>query len=255
MRLIVLVFFSLAWQVNNASAESLREVLSRHMQARGGSETLEKANIIYLRMVIYLPSGKKETISWATRDRKVRINEAKPNTNTHKSIVINGDLGYEIITENYPVVRKAPEKRKLTKAETAEYWTQAFWPLIGANEFNSLYGYKLHLLGKKKLEGGTYWVIRANATHKTPTSYVSEVHLFIDSETYLLSHTKSKTGEGGREMEYHFSDFQFLGPIVIPLKSESIDAMTKIVRRMHKIRHAKLNPDIESGRFDPNVPR
>lgn len=223
--LLVLIF---GWQISNA--QTLDEILSKHMQALGGEEALkaERNSVAELEMIV--PGGLTGKLkSYFKYPNKLRL---EMDLKIMKSLTIyDGEKGW-IQDANGQV-------RELAGMELEDITSELYF---------SLYGYlfperakgKVEYLGREEAGGINYYVVQATPEGTDP------VKMFLHPVTYLIDKAVSK--HDIVVVTNYFSDYKDFGGVKVPT-SMVINMGDPAYDIKSTLINIELNPELSDDLF------
>jgi hypothetical protein len=219
-----------------AAAQSIDEIVARHIAARGGLERWQAVRS--LRMTGRATAGPgREALVVREIKRPGRVRTEFTFQGITGVYAYDGARGWQVSPLTGVV---EPQALDPENAQAALEQADLEGPLVGGTKK----GYAIALIGRETIAGRDAFRIRL-----TPkTGPVLEQHL--DAETYLLLRTDSTRQLRGRtvQLETSFSAYRAIGGLMFPHTIE-FGARGRPGRVQIVVETVELNPAIDDGRF------
>ncbi|MEI8133837.1 MAG: hypothetical protein WCH46_02020 [bacterium] len=231
-RNIALALFALLLSVTSLRAETVEEIITKHIAAIGGSDAWKKITSVKVSGTV-MAQGTEVNVSRTVVNKK----------GMRQDVTLMGMNGYTIITPTAGVSFMPFGGQQKPEAMTADDVKQFEDELDTQNELVDCKqkGHSLELMGKEDVEGTECYKI------KLTTKGGNVKTLFIDPSNYYLIREIKKIKANGQEMEntINYSNFQKLPEgIVFPmnfgmvfgeLTIKKVEINTKIDESIFKI--------------------
>lgn len=220
----------------SASAQTLEEILARHVAARGGAERI--AAITSLRMTGKARGRRgRELLLVREIARPGRIRLEFTSDGMTGVFAFDGEQGWQISPFDGELEPRAmdPQNELL-----AAYHAEIGGPLVDAQSK----GHRLELAGRASVDGRDAWKLELTPEHGGVR------HLYLDAESYLQVRTETTREIRGRQLglQASFGDYRetagVLFPHVIEIGVERRPRSLKIV-----VESVEVNPQIDETRF------
>ncbi len=217
-----------------ASAQSLDEIIAKHIQARGGAEKLKAVKSI------------KQTGAFIQQGQELPLTiQVKRPNNLRFEISVQGQsviLGYDgTVGWGINPFLGSKDPQKLPDEQLKDVIDQA--DIDGILVDYKEKGHKVELVGKEDLEGSPAYKLKISKKNGD-TEYI-----FLDAGNYLevKSVDKQKTPGGEVEVETYQSDFKAVEGVLFPHAIESkAQGQTVLQIKLNKI---EVNSAIDDGLF------
>ena len=181
------VVLALALSPAPASAQTVDEVVARHLEARGGEARLKGVQTIKLTRTVATPFSKVNVVTYRKRPNLLRV-EQGPAGQPPIARGVNGDAAWDTI-QGKPVLRPAPlaaESRELDADFDGDLLVD--WKTKG---------HTVTLEGKEAISGTDTYKLKV--TTKTGATR----QIYLDANTYLdRQHTGVQNLPGNRKYEF-----------------------------------------------------
>ena len=219
-----------------AAAQTIEEIVARHMAARGGLERWQA--IRSLRMTGRVVAGPgREALVIREIKRPGRVRTEFTFQGITGVYAYDGKRGWQVSPLTGIVEPQALEPEN---AQAALEQTDIEGLLVGGAKK----GYTMILVGRETIAGRDAFRIRL--TPKTGPA----VEQYLDAETYLLLRTDSTREARGRavHLEATYSDYRAVGGLMFPHGIE-FGARERPGRVQIVVETVEINPVIDDGRF------
>ncbi len=202
MKKIFIAFASL-FAIGSVSAQSVDEVISKHIAALGGKENIEKVQNVVMEGTLTV-QGMPISVTTTVVQNKLMRND----------ISVGGMKNFDMTTDKEGWVFMTFQGMQKPEPKTAEDVKEAQTDLdISGTLYNyATKGHKVELLGKEDVEGTECFKIKANLASGKEETY------FIDPASYMIVRTTSKKKVNGQEMELtvDMSDYKDVDGVKMP---------------------------------------
>ena len=228
---IVSIAFIALFFTNVINAQTVDEVINKHIEAIGGKENWKKLNSIKMEANINVQGNDIPVVIYQVHNKA-----------TKSEINFQGTVNYNIVTKEggwkfFPIMGQAsPEPMTEDELKTG----QDQLDIQGDFLDYATKGNKVELIGKESVDGTDAFKIRL--TRKN----ASEVVYLIDSKTNYIIRAISKVKANGQEVEQTaiFSNYQKLPEgIVIPFTMEGMGPAPIVISKV------EVNPVIDDAIF------
>jgi outer membrane lipoprotein-sorting protein len=207
-RAIALVFAIAFLSTLNASAQTVDEVIAKHVQARGGLEKIKAIKSAKVTGKLVMQGIEIPVIIQQKRPNKMRLDA----TFQGKSLVqaYDGATAWKI-----DPFQGTSEPEKSAGEEEKQTIEQS--DMDGALIDYKVKGHALELVGKEDVEGTPVY-------HLKLTKKSGDIsHIFIDAENYLeiKSTAKRKTPGGEMEVETFYGNYKPINGLIFPFSIEA----------------------------------
>jgi len=221
---------------------SLDDLIGRNVQAMGGAAALNAVQSIKVDLHIVDPGFEVDGTYHAARPGKMRIDVSAGGKHVYTE-AFNGIRGWQWKGEGDPVA----ESDKATAA--LRHGVELPGKLFGLHEVRQR-GNNLELIGREKIDGMNYYVLRMSLTDGYSTS------LYMDPQTWFITRRRDvrplhvDIDPTPTTIESRSSDFRQVQGVMFPFASVDIDLKTGKELESASIRSITLNPPIEPVFFD-----
>lgn len=191
----VLIAVAALFTVGFASAQTVDEVINKHIEALGGKEKIEKIKNVVMEGSLTVQGTKVDMTITTVHNKLMR-----------QDISVAGMKGYDIMTDTAGWSFMPFQGMQKPEPKTAEAVKDG---LSDLDLTGSLYNYaakgnKAELLGKEDVEGTECYKVKVTMASGKEETY------FIDPASYLIVRAKSKRKVNGQEMEMitNLSDYK-----------------------------------------------
>jgi hypothetical protein len=202
--LIVFGLFILALVIAQfAQAQTVDEVIDKHVKALGGKENLNKI----LNVVM------EGSLSIQGTEIALTLTQVHNKLN-RQDITAMGMRGFELLTDkdgwSYMPFQGMQKPEPKTEDEVKQ--SQSDLDIAGPLVDYAAKGHKVELVGKEDVDGTECYKIKASLVSG------KELTFFIDPSTYLIIRTKEKRKMNGQEMDLQtdFSDYKDVEGVKMP---------------------------------------
>ena len=182
----IFIAFATLFTIGTASAQTVDEVIAKHIEALGGKEKIEKIQNVVMEGTLTV-QGMPIAVTTTVVQNKLMRND----------ITVGGMKNFDMTTDNEGWVFMRFQGMQKPEPKTAEDVKegQSDLDLTGTLYNYAAKGNKVELLGKEDVEGTECFKIKANlATGKEET-------YFIDPASYMIVRSTSKKKVNGQEVE------------------------------------------------------
>ena len=202
--LIVFGLFILALVVAQfAQAQTVDEIIDKHVKALGGKENLNKIQNVIM----------EGGFNFQGAEIAVTLTQVHNKLN-RQDIFVNGMHGFELLTDKdgwaYMPFRGMQKPEPKTEDEVKQ--SQSDLDIAGPLVDYAAKGHKVELVGKEDVDGTECFKIKALLKSG------KELTFFIDPSTYLIIRIKEKRKMNGKEVELQtdFSDYKDVEGVKMP---------------------------------------
>ena len=235
-RLMLACLFGLAPLAGFAHAQTVDEIVARHIEARGSAAQWQAVRTLRMTGRAMAGPGREALI---TREIKQpgRVRTEFTFQGITGVFAFDGKRGWQISPLTGVIEpRLMPAGEALLAVEQADLEG----PLVAAPR----HGAALVLVGRETIAGRETFRIRV-----TPKSGPPQEH-YLDGETFLILRSDTNRSVGGRNVavETAFSDYRSVGGLVFPHSIE-MGAANRPDRLRIVVETIELNPTIDDSRF------
>lgn len=223
---------------------SLADVISRHTEARGGADALDRVNSAAIEVEI-TENGQTFPIRYYA--------VADPRPLARVDVVIDGQRVYSEGVDSAGVWLWPADEAE-ARASVAEGSANALIHgvesnLVGLHRFEQR-GHKLALMPRDTIDGVAYYVIETTFStgHKT--------YFYIDPESWMIARKRDERAyhpdadETKQRVESRFSDFQKTDGVLYSNRNEDIDLNTGETLSTNRVLSRAINPELPEGLFE-----
>ncbi len=219
-----------------ASAQTVDDLVSKYLAARGGLDKLKALKAIRMSGTMTVGPGTEAPVVLETK---------RPN-NMRMEFTLQGMTGVQAFDGStawavLPFMGKNdPEALPSEQAKMFEEQADFDGPLVGYKEK----GHTVEVVGKEAVEGTDAYKLKVTMKNGETR------HIFLDAEYFLEIRTEGSRNIRGSQVEFESSigDYKDVGGIMFP---HSIDSGAKGSPQRQKLTITKieLNPELEDTRF------
>ena len=194
----------LGWLPSPAAAQTMDEIVARHMAARGGAARWQQIRSLRMAGRAFAGPGREALVTREIK-RPGRVRTEFTFQGLTGVYAFDGKRGWQVS----PLTGVLdPRPLEMENAQVAAEQAD----LEGALAGGAKKGYTLALIGREPIDGRDALHIRV-----TPKAGPSQEQ-FLDAETYLLVRTESTRQVRGRtvQLETAYGDYRSIGGVVIP---------------------------------------
>jgi hypothetical protein len=206
--LFVLAFAALAFAP--IQAQTLDEIINKHVEALGGADKLKTVNTIYSEAAIAvqgmeIPSKRHLVVGKSIRSESIIMGSSMVQA-------FNGDKGWKIM----PAMMGGTGEPEDMNAEEAKSMNNQLDPFGGLYNYQEK-GSKVELVGTEKVD-------KKEMFHLKVTSAQGQVaHLYLDTKTYLIYKMTAETN--GQAIEMIMSDYKAVDGVQFAHTTDMTTAM------------------------------
>jgi hypothetical protein len=217
------------------SAQTVEDIVRRHVEARGGAAKLRAVESLRFTGTMELPDVSSAFVLELKRPNRMRT-----------EFVVQGQTGVRAFDGQHAWERlplPGDEPRPMGPEEAAEARAQAdvdLSPLVDS----AAKGFTVELVGRDRLPGGETWRLVVRGREGPPRT------LHLDVRTHLVVKTIDTRSVDGKpvEMVTEVSDYRPLAGLVFPHRIE-VGPRGKPERQRLVIQRVEINPPIDASRF------
>jgi hypothetical protein len=224
----------------NRAPTTLDEVIDRNTKAMGGRAAIEAIQSIEVSLHISDPGSEVDGIYYAARPGKMRIDVSVAGKYVFTE-AFDGQRGWE--WNGKEVTTASP---KATAA--LQHGVELPGHIFGLHEIGQR-GHRLALVGREKIDGIDYYVLRLTLRDGYGTT------LYVDPNSWLITKRRDvrplhvDIDPTPTTIEQRSSDFRTVAGVQFPFASAEIDLKTGKVLESSVIKEIKVNPPIEPTFF------
>jgi outer membrane lipoprotein-sorting protein len=238
--LIVCAGLMLGSLANGAlAAETVDEIVARHVAARGGAEKLKSIESVHMTGTLELPGMSATLVSDQKRPDLMRMDMSTPQFTATRAF--DGKTGWTIMPqENQPDPKPMDADDRKAALEEADF----LGPLV---DYKTK-GHKLELLGHEQVDGHDCCKL------KLTTAGSGEVRtIWLDAQTFLERRVAGgrKTEKGEESYVQTLDDYRDVDGAKFPFLSVvDVTSPQGNGKYTYKVEKIELNKPIESSRFE-----
>jgi outer membrane lipoprotein-sorting protein len=226
---------AIALIAGTAAAQTVDQVVTRYLEARGGLARLRSVQSLRLIGTMSLPGVEAPFVLELKRPAKMRT-----------EFTVEGRRGiraYDGQTAWMVLPLPGERARRMPPDEAAEARAQAdvdFSPLVDS----AAKGFTVELVGREPLPGGDTWKLVVRSKDGPPRT------MYLDAKTHLVVRTDDERTLDGDDVEFvtEVGDYRSVGGLLFPYRID-LGPKGSPDRQRLTIRTIEINPSLDDARF------